>query len=53
MSIVKLIASIITLPQAIRNEVNIIKIKQEIEHKHALINLGVNTNTDWDNDPEL
>lgn len=53
MNIVKLIASIITLPQAIRNEVNIIKIKQEMDHKHALINLGVDTNNDWRNDLEL
>lgn len=53
MNIAKLIASIITLPQAIRNEVNIIKIKQEMEYNQTLNHLGVNTNTNWDNDPEL
>lgn len=47
MNIVKLIASIITLPQAIQNEVNIIKIKQEMEYKQTMIHLGVDTSDDW------
>ena len=53
MNIVKLIASIITLPQAIRNEVNIIKIKQEMEYKQTLNHLGIDTNNAWNIDLEL
>lgn len=53
MNIVNLIASIITLPQAIRNEVNIIRIKQEVEYKQTLNHLGVDTTNDWSKDLEL
>ena len=53
MNIVKLIASIITLPQAIRNEVTLITIKQEMEHKQALTNLGIESNDDWNKHLEM
>ena len=53
MNITKLIATIITLPQAVRNEVNLIKIKQEMEHKQALINLGIEPVIDWNKDLEI